>query len=280
VQEYGTGRDTVVVLHGGWGAEHSYLLDAFAGLERRFHFVFYDQRGSLRSPCPDSVISVDRHVEDLELLRRALRLDHMTIAAHSMGTVLAMSYLARFPDAPRGIVLFGALPPRTPVTAADTQIASRQGEAVQAFFRRPAIAAQLHAAGLDRDTATLTPKDRTNVWRIQFAGVNTFHVDRWRAVKGGQVFYDPRAAQAASRTMPEAYDFTPMLLRHRCPVTVILGDHDFADMGGVQHAAWTAGAPRAKLVLLPDAGHSAWVDQPSRFSGALDNALIAAARCR
>src|SRR5687768_9685396 len=66
VQEYGTGRDTVIVVHGGFGAEHSYLLDAFRGLEERFHFVFYDQRGSLRSPCPDSLISVAAHIRDVE----------------------------------------------------------------------------------------------------------------------------------------------------------------------------------------------------------------------
>lgn len=56
VQEYGTGPDTVVVLHGGWGAEHSYLLDAFSGVGNDRHLVFYDQRGSLRSPCPDSLV--------------------------------------------------------------------------------------------------------------------------------------------------------------------------------------------------------------------------------
>lgn len=29
VQEYGQGKQTIVVLHGGFGAEHSYMLDAF-----------------------------------------------------------------------------------------------------------------------------------------------------------------------------------------------------------------------------------------------------------
>ena len=61
VREFGQG-DTVLVLHGGWGAEHSYLIDPFIKLANKYHFIFYDQRGSLRSQCPDSLISVDNHI--------------------------------------------------------------------------------------------------------------------------------------------------------------------------------------------------------------------------
>ena len=46
--EFGTGKDTVLVLHGGFGAEHSYMLTALRPLEKQYHFVLYDQRGSLR----------------------------------------------------------------------------------------------------------------------------------------------------------------------------------------------------------------------------------------
>src|SRR5687767_4490599 len=45
VYEFGTGRDTVVMLHGGWGGEHSGLVEAVHDLKEQFHFIFYDQRG-------------------------------------------------------------------------------------------------------------------------------------------------------------------------------------------------------------------------------------------
>ncbi|RAW02102.1 alpha/beta fold hydrolase [Pseudochryseolinea flava] len=66
VRTLGYGSDTVVLLHGGWGGEHHTLLDAVRGLEDKFLFVLYDQRGSLRSPFPDSLISFEHHIEDLE----------------------------------------------------------------------------------------------------------------------------------------------------------------------------------------------------------------------
>ena len=43
--------NTVIALHGGWGAEHSYLVPAIKPLASEYRFVLYDQRGSLRSPA-------------------------------------------------------------------------------------------------------------------------------------------------------------------------------------------------------------------------------------
>ena len=34
VRELGTGKDTVIVIHGGFGANHDYMLDAIQGLEK------------------------------------------------------------------------------------------------------------------------------------------------------------------------------------------------------------------------------------------------------
>ena len=147
VTEYGEG-DTVVIIHGGFGGEYSYLLDAFSGFESNYHLVFYDQRGSLRSPynvydnggsdqCPDSLISLDAHVEDLEHLRTELGLDQLTIVAHSMGTFIAMSYLEKYPDRVKGLVLVSpGLPPR-PVT--DETLKKQQREAANSLFMRPEI---------------------------------------------------------------------------------------------------------------------------------------------
>jgi pimeloyl-ACP methyl ester carboxylesterase len=110
VIEFGRG-DTVVVLHGGWGGEHSGLIDAVRPLSDRFHFVLYDQRGSLRSAAPESTITVDRLVRDLDGLRRQLRQERITLLAHSMGSALSYAYLAKHPDRVRGLVLFAPVRP-------------------------------------------------------------------------------------------------------------------------------------------------------------------------
>lgn len=110
VRELGTGKDTVVVIHGGFGANHDYMLDAIQGLEERYHFVLYDQRGSLLSPGPKEKLTFQKNVGDLDLLIRQLGTKKVKIMAHSMGTLVAMEYLKQHPEKVSNLVLVGAIP--------------------------------------------------------------------------------------------------------------------------------------------------------------------------
>jgi pimeloyl-ACP methyl ester carboxylesterase len=279
VYETGSGRDTLVVLHGGWGAEHGYLLDAFAGLDRQYRLVFYEQRGSLRSPCPDSSISVARHVADLERLRAALGLQRATLVGHSMGTYLAMRYLQDHAATAGALVLVAAWMPSSPTNAADSAAFDQLWRTQRTFNGRPEIAAELREEGLASDTAQLSPKERTHAWRVRFAGANLYHVDRWRGMKGGQVFFNRQAAAAAARSVPQTYDFRPALASHRCPVTFISGDHDLGDMASLlRHLL--AGVPNVRLDVIKDAGHNVWVDAPTEFRQLLLAALARGKDCR
>lgn len=266
VRELGVG-DTLVVLHGGWGAEHEYLGDLFAGLLDRYHLVFYDQRGSLRSPCPDSLISVDAHVEDLETLRRELSIPRLTLVGHSMGTFLAMSYLEVHPDHTGRMVLLGPIIPRIELGDDDSALHRSQEEAFRAWAESQAEK-EIREEGLDRPDSTLDSRERTHKWRISFASANIFRVDRWRWLKGGQVFYSQAAGSAAGRSMG-TWDFTDDLDRHPYPVTMILGDHDLVGFGGELHRRLVSGLDGTELVLIRDAGHNAWIDRPERVREAL-----------
>ena len=281
VTEFGQG-DTIIVLHGGPGAEHSYLLDAVMPLADRFHFVLYDQRGSLRSPAPDSTITLDRLVRDLDGLRRQLRLHRATLLAHSMGTVLSYAYLAQHSEHVRGLVLTGPVLPTThpyqdlnvpPSDTARLRGMLDEYRTTQDARRTATIAAEhLNRTGL-------SDREKTNVWRIAFAAANLCHVERWRDLKGGQVFYNSRVPAAIDRNTTQARrdslwnGFLPALQRFTGPVSIIAGDCDFLDP---QAAWWRYAAPhlpRAHLIVLHDAGHNAWIDQPERFRSAVSRAL-------
>jgi proline iminopeptidase len=269
VVEVGEGSP-VVALHGGFGAEHSYLLDAVAGLETDHRFILYDQRGSLRSPCPDSLISVDRHVEDLERLRGQLGLEQMVLVGHSMGSFLAMSYLDRYPDRVEGLVLLGALIPRTPQGEEEAALYRGEQAAFREWMDRPEVARLLAAEGLDGEE--LSDRQRTQQWRVRFAAANIYDVSRWRLMRGGRAFYNQRAGTAAGRTMPQEWDFTDALAALGRPVTVIMGDHDLVGFGGRLHQRLLGPLANVELILLERAGHNAWIDRP----GALREHLRAA----
>lgn len=277
VTQFGVG-DTVVVVHGGFGAEHSYLLDAFEGLEKEYHLVFYDQRGSLRSPCPDSLVTIDAHLDDLDRLRRELGLERMNLVAHSMGTFLAMSYLERHPQNVGNLVLAAVVFPKMPSTEEERARYAEQQRAATAFMERPAVAAEIAEEGLDRPDEELSDRERSHKWRIGFAAVNLYRVERWPRLRGGRVFYDQSAGSAAGRTLPDTANFLDDMAAHDPPVTVIMGDHDFADPGLALYRPWFEPIDDIELVVLEEAGHVAWIDRPEAFREALARGLERAGR--
>lgn len=275
IREFGQG-EPVIVLHGGWGMDHGYMLPALNGLENVGHFIIYDQRGSLRSPAAATKISVQKHVEDLDLLRQRLHLDRVTILAHSMGTVLAQMYLQAHPDHVKGLILAGAIAPL------DDSLHSALGASNKVggeLANRPEVNAELKKQGLT-DKTDLTDQEKTRAWRIRFAGVNIYHVDRWREMEGGQVFYNQTAANAASRSMPSHWNFIPALRAHPCPVYVVIGAQDYVDFGVVQWKEAAKQLPNIQLRILPEAGHASWIDQPELFRKTVADAIRESAKCK
>jgi pimeloyl-ACP methyl ester carboxylesterase len=284
VTEFGRG-DTVVVLHGGWGGDHGGLIAAVRPLADRFHFVLYDQRGSLRSPAPESTLSVSRLVRDLDGLRRQLGQEQLTLFAHSMGTALSYAYLAEHPDRVRRLVLAAALLPTNDymrdlrIPAGDTARLGRLRRELsdaQRTRRRAALA----TAGLDRpDSARFTDRERTALWRIGLASRMLARPERWRELRGGPSFYNPRVGEAIGRSITAAQRdsmwarFLPALSRFQGPVTIIVGDADFIDPQGAVWRYAMAQLPNARLSIVPGAGHSAWIDEPERFSALVAEAL-------
>lgn len=111
-QRFGSGGKTpILLLHGGPGAGHNYLLPLAALADER-PVILYDQLGCGRadSPLTESIYTVQRSVDEVDAVRRALGLDRIVLYGHSWGSVLAIEYMCQG----RGIgveklVLAGAL---------------------------------------------------------------------------------------------------------------------------------------------------------------------------
>ena len=94
----GSGPPTVV-LHGGPGAHHDYLLPGFDALARGRELIYYDQRGGGQSPVSrETPVGWREHVADLEELRRQWGLERLTLAGYSWGGLLALLYATEFPN--------------------------------------------------------------------------------------------------------------------------------------------------------------------------------------
>lgn len=98
------GTYPLVVLHGGPGMMHNYLLSIAAIAERGRAVVFYDQLGCGNSPAdlPDDAWSEDLWCDELDNLRAALDLDEVHLLGQSCGGMLAQHYLL-FHGVPEGV---------------------------------------------------------------------------------------------------------------------------------------------------------------------------------
>ncbi|MGL5891213.1 MAG: alpha/beta fold hydrolase, partial [Bacteroidia bacterium] len=139
VRELGSGKDTVIIVHGGFGANHDYLLDAIEGLETQYHFVLYDQRGSLMSPAPESKLTFPKNVDDLHRLITELKLNKAKIICHSMGTLVGMEYLRLHPDRVSNLVLIGALPAKADTIGGSSIFSKRYMDQLDYLTKRKEV---------------------------------------------------------------------------------------------------------------------------------------------
>src|SRR5881296_3835870 len=206
----------VVVLHGGPGAHHDYLLPQYDLLARGRTLLYYDQRGGGRSPVPrDTPVGWPEQVADLEALRGHWRLDTLTLLGYSWGGLLALLYALEHPDRVARLALVSS----APVTAAWRDEFERRFAARMAAPWIVRARAELTASGLAR-----TDADRYR--RIAFA----------LSVAG--YFRDPSQAK----------EMTPFRVTERTRQAVwdSLGAYDLRD--GIRKTFPNSTAPRS-LVL-------------------------------
>ncbi len=105
----------VVVLHGGPGAHHDYLLPQYDLLAGNRTLLYYDQRGGGRSPVDRATpVGWRDHVADLEGLRTYWGLNEVVLLGFSWGGLLAVLYALEHPEHVAALALVAP----APVTAA------------------------------------------------------------------------------------------------------------------------------------------------------------------
>jgi proline iminopeptidase len=247
----------VVVLHGGPGAHHDYLLPGFDLLAPGRTLIYYDQRGGGRSPVGRDVpVGWREQVADLEALRELWNLDRMALAGYSWGGLLAMLYATEHPDRVDRLAL---------VSAAS---ATRAARAVfEERFQARTLSPALQAARAELRISGLRERDLQAYQRrlFEFAVAGYFH-DPERV-------HDLAPFRLTERTQKEVwaslgdYDLRPALRALRLPALLVHGDDDPIPVESARETALCLGAA---LTVLADCGHVPYVEAPAEFVAALD----------
>jgi proline iminopeptidase len=265
----GGGPDTIVVLHGGPGFNLEGIRPDLTPLARHHALIYFDQRGGGRSEMPDALqLTAGAMIEDVEALRRAYRLDRLTLLGHSWGGGLAVLYAAHYPGRVRRLILVSPIPPRWKPYM-DQSIATQALRHDSAESARLALLDSMQAIAPDpqqvcREMArimvrgfTATPEAARRVRGDVCAG--TPENIRAMAVVNGRIWQS-----LVNGPPPEGdYDWRPLAARVSAPTLVVHGEADPFPLAGSEE--WVQALPAARLVVVPGAGHFPHAERPELF---------------
>lgn len=105
----------VLLLHGGPGMTHEYfeVFDSYFP-NAQIEYYYYDQLESKYSDQPgdSSLWKIDRFVEEVEQVRKALNLDssNFYLLGHSWGGILGLEYALAYPDNLKALIVSNMVP--------------------------------------------------------------------------------------------------------------------------------------------------------------------------
>jgi len=254
----------VVVLHGGPGAHHDYLLpqyDRLAPSGTRRELFYYDQRGGGRSPVPrETPVGWREHVADLEAIRVSLAIDRLTLCGYSWGGLLALLYMLEHPGRVERLALVSPASPTVTYRRQFEEEFARRMAAPEILRARE----ELRSSGL-RDTDPAAYQRRA--FELSVAG----YFRDVRDAKNLTPFrVNARTQQAVWDSLGE-YDLRERLrsLRPTPRALILHGTYDPIPIEGSRELAGVLGA---ELVELP-VGHCPHVEATEEFVRALDGFL-------
>jgi proline iminopeptidase len=245
----GLGSGTpMVLLHGGPGAG-SYYLKPFEDLGDDRPVIRYDQLGAGKSDrlTDTTLMNIPRFVEELDSLRRALRIERWFLNGHSWGTVLALEYYKAHPERVAGIVFGGSV--------FDWRAYVRETEA----WTRQMSAASQRAIAAWKSGGSPEASDfkaATHEFYAMYVWRRPVKADLDSTVAGygnEQYVYMQGAYEYVVTGTLKDYDARADLPRIRVPVLSTTGEFD--EVGPKTVEAHAKLIPGARFILYPGAGH-------------------------
>jgi proline iminopeptidase len=261
------GAPRLLVLHGGPGAHHDYLLPQMLQLADSYELIFYDQRGGGRSKTDDRTpITWRTHVEDLDHVIGELGLDPVIIVGYSWGGLLAILYAieaaaGRTRHRPTRLVLIDP----APVTRAyredfEREFLRRQSDAAVGKLR-----ADLASSGLrERDPDAY----RQRAFELSVAG---YFADPAATHDLTPFRVTGRVQQSVWESLGQYNLLAPGQLDSIVVPTLIV--HGRQDPIPLASSEATANAMGAQLVVIENAGHVPYVEQPQALFTAVRDFL-------
>jgi pimeloyl-ACP methyl ester carboxylesterase len=249
-------KPTLLMLHGGPGADHSIYKPAYSALSDVAQIVYLDHRGNGRSEDgPREGWNLAQWGDDVRAFCDILGIADPIVLGASFGGMVALAYATRHPDHPSKLVLISTTATGGTYPERRVELFERYGGAeVGALARRRFLEVQGHADQASLEAwgrlalphYTRIPRDPDMARRA----VNRPEVLRWFTRPGGE---------------SDSFDMSGDLHRIRCPTLVLGGEDD--PIHPIESQADIAAALSAHLVQFArfeNCRHAVMTDAPER----------------
>lgn len=268
----------LIVVHGGPGWDHSYLLPAVAELADLAQVVLFDLRGcgrSSRTPpagdLPGSALQPDLLADDVAALIRHYGAERADILGFSYGGRVAMRVVDQHPGLVRSLILASttAYDDFARERDASADYRARAGLCTEIRWDDPALTSPGAPDGaLSRAMAHATAP--CNIWALD-------RLDEWHQVLEGVRFSsDWDAPYRSGQLRPGAPGDAENILRDwGGPVLILHGRREMSfpvSLARQLHAA----LPSSTLTEIPEAAHMAHFDNPRAWLAGIRAFLSAA----
>jgi len=256
---YGEGNKTpIMILHGGPGSS-SYGLTPLKALSKDRPVVFYDQLGCGRSTriTDTTLMTIDRYVEELEQVRKALNLKDFYLYGQSWGPALGLDYYLKYPKEVKALIFSSPLfSTKLWIKDADTLIATlpdsvqliiRENEKNKTFDNAAyRSAVKLYYSKYLRRTERR--KSQADSARM-FSGTNVY-----------EFMWGPSEFTATGNLLQ--YDRVDRLKEIVVPTLLLTGEFDEARPGTIMY--FQSLIPGSEFTEIKDSGHATVHDNPDQ----------------
>jgi len=250
---FGTGKP-ILIINGGPGMNcegFSYLAKELAKMN--FQTIVYDQRGTGKSDVEkvnNETVTMDLMVEDMEKLRKHLKIDKWILLGHSFGGIMASYYATKHPETIEKLIFSSSGGVNMKFTSYVQQRLSNNLTKVQrdslSYYQR-----KLDRGDSSKETLQLRAKYLANayVFDKSKAPIIAERLTQTKFEINSLVFESLRKIK---------FDCTNSFKNFKQPVLVLQGKNDIIT---TETATEISNAfPNSKLILMNNCGHYGWLD--------------------
>ncbi len=268
----GDGQNPIVLINGGPGLTHTELRE-LRYLSKYGTLVYYDQRGTGKSGKTDPEhYTVEANVQDLEYLRRYLVLGKISILGFGWGACIALLYALTYPSNVRKLILVSEFSSASDFTqilqGLKNNAPKNEREILEKYEKRG-----LYSEGEKYPEEYLsaiqpTYEPYTIVMLVPNYLMRVFGELNWDVYK---TMWGEESEFKITGTL-SYFDVRGRLNELSMPVLMIYGANDLVPIELAKRDA--AQIRNSKLVIIEDAKHYCFIDQPKEFERIVRDFLI------